>query len=238
MGKRKTTPAESSRKTHAVNPSESTAVAMVQEAWARLEIWSRQNVPGLLGVLNIGATSSEIVALEHTIKRSLPEDVRKSLSIHNGQHRQQLTGFVFNLDLLDTVRIAEEWEIWAGLTDYNSEHRTDMVSFPSEAIELDYANSGWIPVTKSASGSFIAVDLVPGPAGSAGQVVNFGREEKLKCVLAASWGEFLLSYAKFLESGILKEIHQEPKFWGDNFESIFEAAADDRHQRIKRPSTC
>jgi hypothetical protein len=64
------------------------------------------------------------------------------------------------------------------------------------------------------------MDSAPGPAGSVGQVINFGRDEKLKCVLAASWGEFLLSYARFLESGALTQVHPEAKFWGDNFDPL------------------
>src|SRR5262249_32842513 len=147
---------------------------------------------------------AEIATLEEAIKRPLPDDVRESLAIHNGQPWRQPTGFVFGLlELLDTERIAQQWKIWSGVTEYNEEHRENMVSFPEAAIQLDYANPGWIPLTKDSGVNHLGVDLTPGPAGSVGQVINFGRDEKLKCVLATRWGEFLLSYAKFLESGPL-----------------------------------
>jgi cell wall assembly regulator SMI1 len=173
----------------------------------------------LLDTLNTGAQPAEIVSLERAIKRTLPDDVRESLSIHNGQPRQ-LTGFVFGLDLLDCKRIAQEWERWAGLTSYNPDYRDAMASFPQGAVQLDYANPGWIPLTKDGGGNYLGVDLAPGPAGSTGQVINFGRDEELKAVLAAGWGEFLLSYAKFLESGALAEISPEARSWGDNFEQV------------------
>lgn len=86
------------------------------------------------------------------------------------------------------------------MTDYNYEYREEMIAVPVGTIQLDYANLGWVPMTKAASASHLAVDLAPGPAGSAGQIMNFGRDECEKCVLASSWGEFLLSYAKFLGS--------------------------------------
>jgi cell wall assembly regulator SMI1 len=187
-----------------------------------------------LDTLNPSASVDEIAALERVIKRPLPDDVRESLVIHNGQPRQ-LTGFVFGLDLLDAERIACEWGIWAGLTTYNQEYRENMTSFPEGTIEPDYANPGWIPLTKSAGANYLGVDLAPGPAGSTGQVINFGRDENMKCVLAASWGEFLLSYAKFLESGALKTIHPEAKFWGDNFEPVFESVMDNGQYYHRHP---
>jgi cell wall assembly regulator SMI1 len=207
---------------------------MVEEAWDRLEAWCRAHVPGLLDALNPGASAAEIEALERAIQRPLPADVRVSLAIHNGQSGRPLgSDFVFGLELLDAEQIAHYWELWAGLTEYNDEYREDMASVPPGAIQLDYANPGWVPLTKAASASHLATDLAPGPAGSVGQMINFGRDEREKCVLAASWGEFLLSYAKFLESDAFRVIHPEAHSWDVNFEPVFNYVSPDGEEYIR-----
>lgn len=195
----------------------------VKNAWDRLEAWCRRYLPTLLDTLNPGATAAEITNLEQIIQQPLPEDVRVSLSIHNGQHWQNSSRFIFGLDLLDAERISEEGQKWRACDMYNEEFKDSMRVFPEDAIKLDYANPGWIPLTRDGGGNHLGVDLAPGPAGAAGQVISFGRDEELKCVLGPSWGDFLLSYAKFLESGVLQNLSPEPKFWSDNFEPVMVA---------------
>ncbi|OWK45110.1 hypothetical protein FRUB_01441 [Fimbriiglobus ruber] len=113
------------------------------------------------------------------------------------------------------------------MTDYNAEYREDITSVPTGVIQPDYANPGWIPLTKAASASHLAADLAPGPTGSAGQIINFGRDEWEKWVLAASWGEFLHSYAKFLESDDFRVIYPEVDSWNVNFEPVFRFVSDE-----------
>lgn len=235
MAKRKSSGDGAAPKNCAPTSRANSAAALVRDAWVKLETWCRQHLPGLLGSLNSGASVAEVSALERTIQRPLPDDVRESLSIHNGQRRQIRSGFLLGLDLLDAERIAEEWKLWAELTAYNEDYREDMASFPEGAIELDYANPGWIPLTKDGGGNHLGVDLSPGSAGSLGQVINFGRDENRKSVLAMCWGEFLLSYAKFLESGALKVIYSEVASWGANFEPVFESVTKDGEYYIRHP---
>ena len=92
-----------------------------------------------------------------------------------------------------------------GLDD-NEEFSDGMQSFPEGAIQLDYINRGWIPLSRDGGGNHIGVDLSPGPKGTKGQVINFGRDEREKCVLAASWGEFLSDFADFLEMAPTDEV--------------------------------
>lgn len=74
-----------------------------------------------------------------------------------------------------------------------------MTSYPDDAIALDYANPGWIPLARTVGSDFIGVDLAPGPAGHVGQAINFGRDERKKGVLARCWADFLADLATFLE---------------------------------------
>jgi cell wall assembly regulator SMI1 len=179
-----------------------------RDAWKRLELWCRRHHPPLLDFLNPGASEDEIVALERVIGQPLPTDVRVSLSIHNGDREY---GFVFGLTLLSIAGIENDWRMWQDCLAYNEEPEDD--PSPDLAVALDYANPGWIPLTRDAGNNHLGVDLAPGPAGVAGQVINFGKDEEEKCVLAAGWAEFLAGYAVFLESGAVREIY--PDNWYD-----------------------
>ncbi|KAI9757771.1 MAG: Cell wall assembly regulator [Lichina confinis] len=72
-------------------------------------------------------------------------------------------------------------------------------SQPPGAVRKAYAHPGWIPLARDWGGNNIAVDLAPGPAGTWGQVVVFGRDFDCKYVVARSWGAFLASVADDLE---------------------------------------
>lgn len=167
-----------------------------RSAWTRLDRWFEVNHPRVLQTLNPGASPEEIEAVERSIGQTLPPDVRASLAIHNGGLQHPILGD----DLLSTPQVIAEWREWRGLESYNEEFRWSMESFPEGAVALDYANSGWIPLTQGGS-DYLGIDLAPGPSGSVGQVMNFGRDEEHKCVLASGWAEFLADLATFLESG-------------------------------------
>jgi uncharacterized protein (TIGR02996 family) len=184
-------------------------------AWARLEGWCRRHHPRLLDDLNPGASADEIKAVERAIAQLLPPDVRISFAIHNGGRGS----FVLGDDLLSTQSLATAWEMWTEVEDYNEEFRDRHTSFPEGAVALDYTNSGWIPLTRDAGHNYIGVDLAPGPLGTVGQVIIFGRDEDCKCVLASGWAEFLADYATFLESGAVTGFDpdsSDPSAWLSN----------------------
>ena len=72
---------------------------------------------------------------------------------------------------------------------------------PPETIQKVYAHPLWIPLAKDFTGNNIAVDLCPGPRGTWGQVILFGRDCETKYVVARSWGAFLAAIADDFEAG-------------------------------------
>ena len=74
-------------------------------------------------------------------------------------------------------------------------------SQPARAIQKAYAHSGWIPLARDWGGNNLAVDLAPGPVGTWGQVIIFGRDYDCKYVVARSWSAFLATVADDLQSG-------------------------------------
>jgi uncharacterized protein (TIGR02996 family) len=204
------------------HPTDHWLTLAARGAWQRLENWCRQHHPRLLETLNPGATVGDIATFEEMIGQPLPADVRESFAIHNGE-TERGGGFVMGLHLHPAQLVIESWESWRDFEGYNEEFRDGMKSWPAGAIQLDYANPGWLPLTRDAGGNHMGVDLAPGPAGKVGQVILFGRDEDRKCVLASGWAEFLADFAMFLESGAVVHmklgevvpIDPNPDVWGD-----------------------
>jgi cell wall assembly regulator SMI1 len=87
----------------------------------------------------------------------------------------------------------------------NPNWRQDLLSRqdsqPPNAIQKVYAHPGWIPLVRDWGGNNLAVDLAPGPVGTWGQVILFGRDYDCKYVVARSWSALLATVADDLNSG-------------------------------------
>jgi cell wall assembly regulator SMI1 len=64
-------------------------------------------------------------------------------------------------------------------------------SQPAGAIQKAYAHPAWIPLARDWGGNYLATDLAPGPNGTWGQIIIFGRDYDCKYVVARSWGALL-----------------------------------------------
>lgn len=74
-------------------------------------------------------------------------------------------------------------------------------SIPANAIQTVYSHRSWVPITKDNCGNQIAIDLAPGPAGTYGQVILFGRDYDTKVVVASSFHELIFTFVNDLEQG-------------------------------------
>ncbi|GMG19082.1 unnamed protein product [Ambrosiozyma monospora] len=82
-------------------------------------------------------------------------------------------------------------------------------SIPPEFIQLSYANSGWVPLVTDYTGNHIGVDIAPGPKGTIGQVIIFGRDYDTKYVIASNWGEFLFQFVQDLKSKYAEAVYND-----------------------------
>ena len=173
----------------------------MKQAWRRLKVWLSANIPGVLETMNPGATDAEIVAYENAIERALPDDVRQWFRLHDGQDDDADGGLIFNLCPISLAESLHQWTAWLENEAMNSE--IESTSLPAGAIQRLYTSRGWIPLTHDFGGNFLGVDLDPGPNGTVGQVINFGRDESTKCVAATSWAQFIEWIAAEYERGRL-----------------------------------
>ncbi|KAH6652202.1 glucan synthesis regulatory protein [Truncatella angustata] len=215
----------------------------VSHSWKRIDNWAEENYPELWDQLCEGATNNDMNELEHQLDCSLPQDVRDSLMVHDGQERGGTpTGIVFGSMLLDCEEIVQERDQWLRVNQeylletqvvkpavpskafggsnqassskstpgspsgsQSSTWRQDLMSkqdsVPAGAVQRVYAHPAWIPLVRDWGGNNLAVDLAPGPSGTWGQIILFGRDYDIKYVVARSWAHFIAIVADDLNSG-------------------------------------
>src|SRR4051812_41664266 len=117
---------------------------LVREAWDRIEGWCRANNSQLLQALNPGASEEQIAALEAAIQQRLPQDLRTSLSIHNGQPLRSNAFLFGRLQLLSCEDIASEHSFWAEASP--REAAFGARCYPENALAHLRFHRGWIPV--------------------------------------------------------------------------------------------
>lgn len=195
----------------------------ISHTWSRIDRWCEDNYPELFDQICTPATVNDINELEYSLDCSLPMEVRESLLIHDGQERGGApTGIIFGTMLLDCEEMVDEWKNWrtverefltqpvpgparpageAGPSKRDSvalgrqELQSRQTSQPEGSIQKAYVHPGWIPMARDWGGNNIAVDLAPGPKGTWGQVILFGRDYDCKYVVAKSWSHFLAAVA-------------------------------------------
>jgi len=156
--------------------------------------------------LSPGASSRTISRWQKEMGCSLPADVQAFYRRHNGQAGKASTGPFFGLHFLPLSRAHQSWRSWRDLLERDPAMMREIAegssrSNPPSAIKPDYANTSWIPFAHDHGGNYLGLDLDPGPLGTHGQVINFGRDEDAKFVLAPSFGEFFAWLVHELEAG-------------------------------------
>ncbi|KAI1104329.1 cell wall assembly and cell proliferation coordinating protein [Jackrogersella minutella] len=123
----------------------------VAHSWRRIDRWAEENYPELFDQLCEGCTENDLNELEHQLDCSLPQDVRDSLSVHDGQERGGMpTGIIFGSMLLDCEELVQEWDQWKKVNQqYLLETTVVKPAVPSKA----FGGSGQASSSKSAPGS-------------------------------------------------------------------------------------
>lgn len=105
-------------------------------SWIKIDRWAERNYEELYDQLGEGCTQNDINELEHELDCSLPQDVRDSLSIHDGQERGgRPTGIIFGCMLLDCEEIVQEWKNWRVVNEeYLSRQTQSQPQYPLKGL--------------------------------------------------------------------------------------------------------
>src|SRR5262249_54188765 len=120
----------------------------MKKTWNRIETWLEGHAPLILGSLAGGASDQELEECERGLGISLPESVRESYRIHNGQHESEITtsSFIYEYRLFSLRRIAQEWSIWADLAN-RGEFNGVSSEAPGRVRDDLWWRPEWIPLT-------------------------------------------------------------------------------------------
>jgi cell wall assembly regulator SMI1 len=160
----------------------------VKAAWERLKRWSAANLPRSRRTDSPPASEEQLREFEAVIGVKLPKDVRDSYRVYNGQCAG--LGIIYGLAVEPLRDCLCHWKSWVKGYKGNLEDGSDAgldencSSFPQGFVRPVYFDRGWIPLTYDGGGNHIAVDLNPGPKGTRGQVIIFGRDDEFHPVLA------------------------------------------------------
>jgi len=179
----------------------------MEKQWQQLENWFAENLPTMVADLNIGCETGDLEELEKEFGVQLPRSFSDFYTIHNGQKAVNYIGMFYGASLLPTSKILEQWRMWASIIDdYGPEQMgidfdQYQASLMPDKVKPMYANKKWMPFAVIWDSNYLGLDFDPGPAGKVGQVINFGREEEQKAVLADSFKKFIEGYISELERG-------------------------------------
>lgn len=170
---------------------------MIGNTLAAIKSLLANEYPELNASLNPPATEADISQLETVTGLALPDELKQLYRLHNGESGN--AGLFFGLPFISIDDALAEWKAWDKLAGSATSLDTSIVSVPANHIKEQYANTRYIPISKDYGGNNIGIDLDPGPDGVSGQVINFGRDEETRFVIApslAGFMEFILHHVK------------------------------------------
>ncbi|MBS1797915.1 MAG: SMI1/KNR4 family protein [Acidobacteria bacterium] len=179
----------------------------MQKQWKWFESWLAENVPEVIYDLNDGCSLEQLIEVENETGIPLPQSFKDFYLIHNGQVDEDFFGLFYGVSLLPLNKILEEMRAWNGIIDEEGEVGMKegfddfQTSFMPNKLKAKYASKRWLPFAIISDNCYLGLDFEPEIDGIGGQVINFGREEEQKAVLASSFEEFIDWYIRELERG-------------------------------------
>lgn len=168
----------------------------MQETWKRINNWLAANFPQLQGDINSGADPEELNSLESQLLVNLPEDLKQSYLIHDGQ-KGYLSPMIGEWQILSIKGILKEWNLMKELFDAG---KLNAESNPIGSVKSVWWNIKWIPICSNGAGDLICVDLDPAPGGEVGQIITFWHMDATREVLSNNFQSWFDKYADDLEN--------------------------------------
>ncbi len=148
----------------------------LDELWDRFESWLIHHAPEDHQALLPGASGTEISRLEREIGFPLDDDMKVSLSRHNGvtprRSSMQAGAFLLGYSLLDTDGILEWQQNLAAMA------REAVEEGCTEEVVALTAHERWVPFAQSLTGDLLFIDHRSDRYGEVGEI-SFGAPEYL-----------------------------------------------------------
>lgn len=127
-------------------------------------------------VLNPPATEADIQELETNLGLTLPQQLRESLTRHDGMATYPHDDFPGEI-LLSCQEIHDNHDTWNEVFEDLDDYPQDYNLTGNTGLTLPGPwNPGWIPITDDGTGNALIIDTTPGPNGTTGQIINIATD--------------------------------------------------------------
>ena len=191
----------------------------LKKEWSRLVTNYERKYTGFTANFNEGVSEKEWNRYASQFGFDLPEKMKELYSLCNGDNDTFIAGSILGMKFLSIEQVYSEWKIQnevissLSTTDLQklNEHCT---SIEPGKIKCQCMNTLWIPIADDSGGNYIGIDLDPDDHGTVGQIINFGRDENEKIVIASSLHEFIVLIADIIESDecVMEEFEDQQVF--------------------------
>ena len=137
-------------------------------------------MPFLRETLRAGVSEDSIKAAEAEIGAAFPSELKGLYLTNDGDNNEALCGMMLGFRFLSLQAMLTEWRSMKAIA--------------------EYAGKRWLPFGSDNGGNFIAVSLDPDNSGKTGQVINFGRDERVVTVIADSLGALFERFTRIVNS--------------------------------------
>lgn len=185
----------------------------VKNTWQRLEKWLSENFPPALENLRDPATEEAIASVEFQIQLMLPEALKESFKIHDGEEHNYLPGVL--ADGYWLMPLEHACETWKQLKDLAAElfgtednptqwrsQVEDGIIFIKGAVKPLIGSPKWFPIANMNGDITRFLDFDPPDGGTLGQVIEIDAEACQFQVIAPSFLEYIEQYAGDLAAGL------------------------------------
>ena len=173
----------------------------MNHAWTLYKKALFEKLPSMEETLNPGASEAELQAAETELGIAFPAALRSLYLTNNGDNHESANGMILGFPFYSLEELRSAWRGWVDLANDPAHNSADhFSSSPAGCIKRRYADTKWIPLCDDGGGNYIGIDLDPDVNGKAGQIINFGRDEHNKVVLAENLDAFFARLTRIIQS--------------------------------------
>ena len=173
--------------------------------WLKYTRWLESRLPVYYDLLRPGASEADINALEEKVSFNLPDQFQELYRINDGDEKRakgRIPRFLPGIRIPEPGRNRRGMGLMEGRIRQRP-HRFDEIQSPKDISSTSTRIRDGSPCSQTTEGNYIGLDLNPGSKGRIGQVINFGRDEWKKFVIAEKLKGFLAFIVEQMEKGVL-----------------------------------
>jgi cell wall assembly regulator SMI1 len=141
------------------------------------------------------ATDADLMKLHFAAEHPVPASLAELYRYCDGERwgREEFIGIFFDYCLMGTQKTIGDIALLRSTASFwqDSMHELNLQSDPAGTVQPMVYVDGWFPFASDSGGNYFAVDMVPDVNGTVGQIISFGRDERVNYQFAPDMKTFL-----------------------------------------------